>query len=344
MVSYSLQELAEKTGCGLSGEGSKRITGVSDLESATASDVSFLANPRYKMQMMHSQAGCVVVSKQESDTGDRNLLLSDNPTETFQQLITLFCSDAAPRTGFSGVHVTAVIHPTAEISEDVTILPYAVIDADVRVGRGSFIASHVYIGPKSCLGTNCTVYAGAVIREGTVIGNGVIIQPGACIGSCGYGYMQDKSGRHIKLEQVGTVRIEDNVEVGANTTIDRARFKVTSIGEGTKIDNLVQIAHGVCIGKHSLIIAQTGIAGSARIGNHVILAGKVAVNGHISITDHVLIAACSGVSKSIETAGRYAGVPVMPLAEHNKMQVLLRNIETIVSDLKVLKKHFKQNT
>lgn len=335
---YTLQQLASKTNTTVIGDASFMISGVADLESAAPGDISFLANPRYRAQMQKSSAGCIVIGKEEVRIEGRNYILSENPTQTFQELITLFCTEVAPRSGFSGIHETAVIHPEAIIEEGVTILPHAVIDAKAHIKRGTFIGSHVYIGPKTVLGTECVIHANVVIREGVCIGNFVTIQPGACIGSCGYGYVQDKAGCHIKLEQVGTVTIEDHVEIGANSTIDRARFKTTRIGAGTKIDNLVQIAHGVCIGRHTLVIAQTGIAGSAKIGNHVVLAGKVAVNGHISIADQVVVAACSGVSKSLDTAGRYAGVPVLPLAQHNKMQVLLRNIETVVKDIKEIRK------
>jgi UDP-3-O-[3-hydroxymyristoyl] glucosamine N-acyltransferase len=334
----SLKELAEKTKTELVGNPELEISGVADLESATVSDISFLANPRYAAQMLQSDAGCIVISKTADSISGKNFLLSDDPSKTFQELIELFYADRAPYSGFTGIHPTATVHPTSVIGENVTICPNAVVDTKAKIGKGSFIGSNVYVGPHVTIGEGCHIHPNVVIRESCQIGNRVIIQPGAVIGSCGYGYTQDKNGRHTKLNQVGNVILEDDVEIGANTTIDRARFKETRVGQGTKVDNLVQIAHGVIIGKHSLIIAQTGIAGSSQIGNHVILAGKVAVNGHIKICDGVVVGACSGVSKSITTPGRYAGVPVMPLAEHNKMQVYLRNIEKIVKDVHALKK------
>lgn len=337
MPAYSLAFLATKTQSELIGDADVTITGVSDLESATSSDVSFLANPRYMSQMVASSAGCIIIGKDAERPDGKNYLLSDNPSYAFQMLIELYHQDIAPRSGFTGVHPTAVVHPEAVIEDAVTICPHAVIDAKAHIHTGAFIGSNSYIGPHVIVGEHSVIHPNVVIREGCSIGKNVIIQPGAVIGSCGYGYTQDKFGRHTKLNQVGTVQIEDHVEIGANTTIDRARFKATCVGEGTKVDNLVQIAHGVCIGKHSLIIAQTGIAGSATIGNHVILAGKVAVNGHITIADQVVVAACSGVSKSIDSPGRYAGVPVLPLAKHNKMQVALRSIESIVLELKKIK-------
>src|SRR5262249_41768501 len=162
----------------------------------------------------------------------------------------------------------------------VTVAPQAVIDAHASIGDGSFIGSGSYIGPGVVIGKACVIHPHVVIREGCILGDRVVIQPGAVIGSCGVCFSYHKRRRAKKLNQLGNVIIEDDVEIGANTTIDRARFQSTRIGEGTKVDNLVQIAHGVIIGKHSLLIAQTGIAGSTTVGNHVILAGKVAVNGH----------------------------------------------------------------
>ena len=342
---FTLLELAEKTNSTFEGDASCSFSGVNDLTSATAGDVSFLANPRYLTDMQKSAAGCIIIQKDAPRGACKNYLIHDAPSEAFQTLIELFYADKAPKSSFSGIHERATVHPTAIIGKNVTICPNAVIDADVAIGDNTFIASNVSIGPKVAIGSNSHIHANVVIREGCRIGNTVIIQPGAVIGSCGFGYTQDKAGRHTKLNQVGTVVIEDDVEIGANTTIDRARFKETVIGAGTKIDNLVQIAHGVVNGKHSMIISQAGIAGSSKIGNHVVLAGKVAVNGHIRICDHVLIAACSSVSKSIDKPGKYAGVPVVPLAKHNKTQVYLRNIASFVQELRQIQKvlNFKKS-
>ncbi|MBS0654325.1 MAG: UDP-3-O-(3-hydroxymyristoyl)glucosamine N-acyltransferase [Verrucomicrobia bacterium] len=338
LVSYTLRELAEKTKTELSGSGDVRIFGVADLESASAEHASFLANPRYLQQMQDSKAGVVVVSRDTERSQEKNYLISENPSYTFQELIELFATQLPPLSGFKGVHERAVIHPTACVHATATIGPNAVIDAGASVGEGSFIGSNCYIGPEVSIGAHCTIHPNVVIREGCELGDRVCIQPGAVIGSCGFGYTTDKSGHHVKLNQLGKVLIENDVEIGANTTIDRARFQATRIGEGTKIDNLVQIAHGVVIGKHSMVIAQSGIAGSTQIGNHVILAAKVGVNGHIKIADQVVVGAYSGVSKSIATPGRYAGIPVMPLSQHNRTTVLLRNIEEFVKELKEIKK------
>lgn len=336
MNSYSLEELARTTNSRLVGDPSHRIYGVADLESASDQEASFLTNPRYHQAMIRSSAGVIVIKDGIERPENRNYLISENPDRAFQELIELYRSHTAPKSHFTGIHPTAIIHPTAQIGADVTILPYVVIDGGAKVGKGSYIGAHVSIGPEVEIGEACVIYPHVTVREGCKLGARVVLQPGCVIGSCGYGFTTDRQGRHTKLNQLGNVVIDDDVEIGANTTIDRSRFKSTMVGCGTKIDNLVQIAHGVIIGKHSLIIAQTGIAGSAMIGNHVVLAGKVAVNGHIKIVDQVVVAACSAVSKSLLKAGRYAGVPVQELGEHNKNQVLLRNIGKFVKDLRDL--------
>lgn len=327
MPSYSLRELATKTNCRLIGDPDHMIHGIADLESAGHDDASFLTNPRYHGAMLRSHAGVVVIQEGVELPPNKNFLISNQADAAFQQLIELYRTNRAPKTYFEGIHPTACIHPRAKIGANVTICPYVVVDGGAVIGDNSFIGAGTTIGADVEIGENATIYQQVTIREGSKLGSNVVIQPGAVIGSCGFGFTTDRQGHHTKLNQVGNVIIENDVEIGANTTIDRARFKATKIGQGTKIDNLVQIAHGVVIGKHSLIIAQVGIAGSASIGNHVILAGKVAVNGHIEIGDQVVVAACSGVSKSLKKPGRYAGVPVMELSEYNKNQVYLRNIE-----------------
>jgi UDP-3-O-[3-hydroxymyristoyl] glucosamine N-acyltransferase len=169
-----------------------------------------------------------------------------------------------------------------------------------------------------------------------MIGNRVILQPGVVIGSCGFGYTTDKQGRHAKLNQVGGVHIEDDVEIGANTTIDRSRFKMTIVRRGTKIDNLVQIGHGSIIGSDNMIVAQAGIAGSVETGSHVVLAGQCGIAGHVKLGKGVIMIAKSGVDKSLPEGGKYGGAPAVPLAEHNRTQVYLRNIEKYIKQLKAL--------
>ena len=320
------EELAVLLGATLEGDGSTLICGINDLGHATASEVSFFTNPRYHKEMMESRAGAIIMAPGFPKGACRTYLLHPDPTIAFQKAMVIFMPPTEAFSGFSGIHPTAVVHKSAVIEEGVTLCPYAVIDAHVHIGKKSFIGSHVYIGPRSRIGSHTTIHPHVVVREDSQIGDNVIIQPGAVIGSCGFGYSTDSTGKQTKLEQMGNVEIANDVEIGANTTIDRARFKSTLIGKGTKIDNLVQIAHNVEVGCHSIIVSQVGIAGSTKIGNHVVLAGKVAVIGHIEICDGVRVAACSGVSKSILKPGDYGGVPAIPLAEYNRYAVQLRRL------------------
>lgn len=321
----TLEQIAKLTGATLQGDPSYSITGFSDLESASEHDIAFFANPRYAQALGRSKAGAVFVDQNLAHLANgKHVLIHECPSHAFQQILDFFMEGQTSASGFTGIDPTAVIHPSAKIGENVHIAPHAVIDQNVIIGSGTTIGAGCYVGPSTSIGENCLLHPKVTVRERCHIGNRVIIQPGAVIGSCGFGYIQDKVGNHIKLTQYGTVTIEDDVEIGANTTIDRARFRTTLIKRGTKIDNLVQIAHGVEIGESNIIIAQVGIAGSAKTGKHVILAGKVAVAGHIELGNQVIVAAYSGVSKSLPKAGKYGGIPAVPLAEYNRSQVLLR--------------------
>ncbi|MFI5343735.1 MAG: UDP-3-O-(3-hydroxymyristoyl)glucosamine N-acyltransferase [Chlamydiales bacterium] len=329
-----LKELAELTQCVLIGNPDDLIADVADLETATEQHASFLSNPRYLQAMRNSKAAVIFIDQSAPKIEGRNYLVSDHPSKAFQKLIDYLHPARKHPSGFSGIHPTAVIHPTAELGDQVTVGPQAVIDEGAKIGPGTFIGPGSYIGPDVTIGQDCLIHARVVVRENCLIGNRVIIQPGAVIGSCGFGYITEQ-GRHVKLNQVGYVEIEDDVEIGANTTIDRGRFKSTRISQGTKIDNLVQIGHGAKIGPHNMIVAQTGIAGSVSTGRYVVMAGQCGVAGHIHLDDGVILSAKSGVDKSLPS-GRYGGSPVMPMAEHNKVSVYLRNIEKFVKQLKKL--------
>lgn len=342
MKKYSLEEIAALTRSTLIGNPDSLITGVADLATAEADDASFLSNPRYHAAMLESRAGVIFVNEGVPLAANKNFLIHSHPSEAFQVFINDFFSDRSTQSSFVGIHPTAIIHPSATLAEDVTIGPYAVIDANATIGCGTCISAHSYIGPHVRIGEDCFLHPRVTIREFCQLGNRVVLQPGVVIGSCGFGYTQDKKGKHSKLEQLGEVTIGDDVEIGANTTIDRARFKSTSIGRGTKIDNLVQIAHGVVIGEDCLVIAQTGIAGSTSIGNHVILAGQVAVAGHLTIGDGVLVAGRSGISKSIPKPGKYGGMPAMPLNEHNRNAVQLRKMGSIIDKVQEIEERLNK--
>jgi UDP-3-O-[3-hydroxymyristoyl] glucosamine N-acyltransferase len=333
--SFTLKALAETLGAHLEGDPEKVISGFSDLDGAGEADASFLANPRYEGAARISRAGVIIIAPNCERFPGKNFLIASDPSRAFQQLLELFV-EMESFTSFTGIHPTAIVHQTAKIGPDVNLGPYAVIDAGVEIGAKTTIGAFVYIGRNTKIGAECLLYPHVVVRERCAIGNRVIIEPGAVLGGCGFGFTQDELGRHTKLNQLGTVVIEDDVELGANVTIDRARFEATKIGQGSKVDNLVDIAHGVKVGKHNIIVAQCGIAGSTELGDHVILGGQVGLVGHIKLCDHVMVAGRSGISKSITKPGKYGGVPAMPLAEYNRMAVHLQNIEKLVEEHKAL--------
>lgn len=336
----TLEKIAKLTNCKLVGNPSHLIHNVADLENATQHDASFLSNARYNHQLNKSLAGVVFIDEKAQIEPQKNYLVSSHPSQAFQTLVDFIFPQRKTPSGFTGIHPTAIIHPTATLEQGVHVGPHAVIDEYVKISSNSFIGAGTYIGPFTTIGSNCLIHPRVVIREQCKIGNSVILQPGVVIGSCGFGYLTDKTGKHTKLNQVGNVELEDDVEIGANTTIDRSRFKSTIVKRGTKIDNLVQLGHGVELGEDNLIIAQTGIAGSSKTGKHVILAGQVAVAGHLELADGVVVAGKSGVSKSLPK-GKYGGIPVQQIDEYNRNAVHLRNIGKIVQDIKEIKEKLK---
>lgn len=341
-MDISLEEIAKLTGTRLVGSPHHSISNVADLESATEADASFLANPRYEHVMRSSQAGAIFIHHSAALLEGKNFLLAEDPSLAFQKLVDHFYKDALELSGFAGIHPSAVIHPSATVGDQVVIGPHAVIEKNVIIGNRSRIGANVFIGPASRIGQDCLIHPNVTIRERSKIGDRVILQPGCVIGSCGFGYSTNQFGKHTKLNQVGTVVIEDDVEIGANSTIDRSRFKETRIKQGTKIDNLVQIGHGALIGEHNMIVAQVGIAGSSETGRNVVLGGQVGVAGHIKLGNGVMVAASSGVSKSLPQAGKYNGVPAMPLQEYNRNAVYLRNIDKYIDQIKALEKRLNE--
>lgn len=335
---WTLAELSAYCGAQLIGDGGICISGVDTLEEATPEDASFLANPRYTEAMKKSRAGVICVDPKAELAPNKNYLVSADPCRAIQIIAELFLSSGS--SGFTGIHPSAIVHPSAQIGPNVTIGPHAVIDRNVKIGANTHIGPNTSIGYDVFIGSDCQIYPNCTIRERCQLHNRVILQPGAVIGSCGFGYTPDKQGRHIKLEQLGVVILEDDVEIGANTTIDRARFKATIIRKGSKIDNLVQIAHNVEVGEHNVIAAQTGIAGSSKTGKYVMLGGQVGIVGHIELEDQVMIATRGGVSKSLK-AGKYRGSPAIPITEYHRQEVHIRKLEEYIKRLKELEKKLK---
>jgi UDP-3-O-[3-hydroxymyristoyl] glucosamine N-acyltransferase len=337
MISKTLKELASITNTEFFGNPDHLVSGVDELQTATSSDISFYSNVKYKDIFKKSQAGVIAVSKTTPLDNEKNYLICDNPSEIFQKLVTLFTRDPGV-SGFKGIHPTAVIHESAKISEHAEIGPYVVIDRDVTIKAYTKIHPHVTIGPEVTIGENCTIYPNVTVREGCKIGDRVIIQPGAVIGGCGFGYITNEFGKHQKVKHFGSIALEDDVEIGSNTTIDRARFKETRIRKGTKVDNLVMIGHNADIGEDNLIVAQAGIAGSSKTGKRVILAAQTGMVGHIEITNDVILMARGAFSKSISKSGAYGGAPATPLHEYHEQVVHSKRLSQYAKRLQNLEK------
>ncbi|MCB1277191.1 UDP-3-O-(3-hydroxymyristoyl)glucosamine N-acyltransferase [Prosthecobacter sp.] len=338
--SITLQKLAELVGGELwRGEPDDVITGLNSITEAAQGEVTFLGNPRYLPALKTTRASAALVKEDLAAQDAREglaLIRVKNPTVAFSSVIRWF---GPPAPAFvPGVHPTAIVAPDAKFDpEKVSIGAHAIIEEGVTIGDGTVIHPGTFVGRSVRIGANCTLHANSIINERCVLGNRVILHSGAVIGSDGFGYELVK-GRHQKIEQVGIVQIDDDVEVGSCTTIDRARFGRTWIGEGCKIDNLVQVAHNVVLGKHCILCAQTGISGSSRLGNYVTTAGQAGVTGHLEIADQIMVLAKAGVTKSLTEAGAYVGFPARPIAEGRKIMAGAARIPELIERVRELEK------
>lgn len=340
IVALTLSELARQVdGDIIRGELSRVIDGVASLDEACASEVSFLGNEKYKQQFLDTAAGVVIVPRGvEAGPADGvALIAADNPSFAFGLAVKHFTA-AFARSFKPGVHPRAVVEESAVLNSDkVRVHAGAVVMAGAVVGDGSEIGPNVVVGEDARIGEDCLILANVSIRERCVLGNRVIVQPGAVIGSDGYGF-ELVEGCHQKIDQIGIVVIEDDVEIGANTTIDRARFGRTVVGEGSKIDNLVQIAHNVQIGKHNLIVSQTGVAGSSRTGKYVTVAAQSGIGGHVTVGDQAMLAGRTAVTASIEGGKMYAGYPAQPFAAEQKQRAAARRLPDLLKRVRKLEK------
>jgi UDP-3-O-[3-hydroxymyristoyl] glucosamine N-acyltransferase len=327
-----LSELAALLGLTISGKDTE-ITGVNTLENAGSSDLSFLANPKYEAQLATTKAAAVVLNAKYADQVE-SAILSENPYMDLAKAMHVF---SKPQGCVEGIHELAFIHPEAEVDETATVYPFAFVGKGAKIGPNSKIFAGVYIGEDCEIGSGCCLYPNCSIMARIVIGSGVIIQPGSVIGGDGFGYAQ-VSGKHMKIPQIGTVKIGDHVEIGSNTTIDRAALDVTKIGSGTKIDNLVQIAHNVVTGDDCLIISQSGIAGSTKLGNNVILAAQAGLVDNIKIGDGAIIGAQSGVSNDVPAGFVGAGSPLLEKGRYLRSSISIKKLPDMGRKLSALEK------
>jgi UDP-3-O-[3-hydroxymyristoyl] glucosamine N-acyltransferase len=317
-----LGDLAAQLGCQLEGDGEIEITRVATIDAAGPGDITFLANTKYAAELASTRASAVIVGPDDRGSAAA-LLRTPNPYLAFARAVGLL--NPAPRPA-AGIHPTAIVDAAAVIGEGVSVGPYAVIGACARVGARSIVSAHCVIGEGAVLGADCHLHARVSIRERVQLGARCVVQDGAVIGSDGFGFAHRADGTHEKIPQVAAVVIEDDVEIGANTTIDRPAIGETRVKSGTKIDNLVQIAHGVTVGHNALLAAQVGIAGSTVIGDSVMFGGQVGVTGHVTVGDRVRASAKTGVTGNVPADTFITGYPHLENLEWRKAYAVVRRL------------------
>ncbi|MEI8345370.1 MAG: UDP-3-O-(3-hydroxymyristoyl)glucosamine N-acyltransferase [Candidatus Omnitrophota bacterium] len=333
---YSLSEIAALVGGRVCGDPAVRITGIGGIKEAKEGDITFLQDKRYLPLLSDTGASAVLVGPEIRESG-KPLVQVQNPSQAFSVLSEYFHPS---RTAVCGVHSTAVIEKKARIGSDVTIGPHAVIEDEASIGDRARIGANSFVGAGCRIGADVLIYPNVVIREDCVIGERTIIHSGSVIGSDGFGY-ETTGGVHKKIPQIGNVVIEEDVEVGANVCIDRGRFSKTWIQKGTKIDNLVQIAHNVVIGPHSMIVSQVGISGSTELGHHVVIAGQAGITGHLAIGDESIIGAQAGVNKSLPPKSVVLGSPAKPIGEQKRLFAYINRLPDLFKDVLENKKNSK---
>jgi UDP-3-O-[3-hydroxymyristoyl] glucosamine N-acyltransferase len=339
VADVALSEITERLGGELIGDGRLRIDAIAPLESATPSTIAFLSNPQYQKQLASSRAGCVIVAPAFRDAAAARgaAIVTPDPYLYLARLTQWWVERSRPVEA-SSVHATAIVDAAAEVAADASIGPGAVVEAGASIGAGAVVGAHGYIGRDCRVGPATRLGPRVTLLHGTTIGARGIVHPGAVLGSDGFGFAPD-AGRWVKIEQLGRVRIGDDVEIGANTCIDRGALGDTEIGDGVKIDNLVMIGHNVRIGAHTAIAGNVGIAGSATIGAHCMLGGGAGINGHVTLADHVIISGATQVSRSIAKAGFYSGsFPFDDNASWEKNAAVVRNLHTLRDRVRALEK------
>ena len=326
-----LGEIARRTESTLEGDAEIDIRGVAGIEEAGPGEVTFLSNPRYRAILKETRAAAIFLDPGTAAPPRCAALRSRNPYLAFAKAIELFYTPPAPP---PGIHPRAVVDPAARLGAGVSVGPNAVIERDTVVGDRTRIGPNATIHTGARIGADCVVHANVVIREHVRIGDRVILQNGAVIGADGFGFAPKGDGSYHKIVQAGTVVLEDDVEVGANTTVDRAAVGATVIGRGTKLDNLVQVGHGCRIGEHTVIAAQTALAGSTKVGSRVMIGGQVGAAGHQAVGDGAVVAAKSGLHGDIPPGAAVAGVPQMPLALWRKVVAALPHLPEVLRRLR----------
>jgi UDP-3-O-[3-hydroxymyristoyl] glucosamine N-acyltransferase len=327
-----LSELAERIDCRLEGNGDLDIQRVAGIQDAGDGDVTFLANPKYE-KTLHATRASAVILRDGGPNAPCAMLRAKDPYLAFARAVALFAPAWRP---VPGVHALAAIASDAVIGREVSIGAFVAIGEGASIGDNTVLFPNVTIGPGSQIGRDCVIHSNVSIRERVTIGDRVILQNGVVIGGDGYGFVRRGDGTHEKIPQVATVVIEDDVELGANTTVDRPAVGETRIKAGAKIDNLVQIAHGVSVGRNVLLAAQVGIAGSTHIDDDVVFGGQVGVGGHLSIGRGAIAVGQSGVTNSLDPGARVAGYPAIDSHEWRKASAIFRRLPELKRRIEAL--------
>jgi UDP-3-O-[3-hydroxymyristoyl] glucosamine N-acyltransferase len=346
VTSFTLAELAARVGGEAQGDGALRIEGVAPLEDANPTQISFFSNRKYRKAFEASRAGAVIVETDEEVPAGRTVLRASPAYLAFAKISTAF---HPPREPMPEVAPEAVVHPSARVHPSAQVMPLATIGARAEVGPRTIVFSGVQLCEDVRVGADCLLYPNVVVRERCVLGDRVTLQPGCVVGADGFGYALDLEGdgrgpRHFKVPQAGIVVVEDDVEIGANSCVDRATLGATRIGRGAKIDNLVQIAHNVEIGPLSILASQVGIAGSTKLGMGVVAWGQAGLVGHVTVGDRATIAAQAGVAGDVEPGARVAGSPATPdlqwarnSAVFNRLTEMRRELRELRAEIQRLK-------
>lgn len=334
MSTMLLSTLARKLGGQLTCPGDVEITGLATIDQASASELTFLANDRYARFMSETRAAAVIVAEDYQGPGQR-LLRCEDPYFAFRNAaVELYGFRQHP---FEGIDASATIHPTAQVADGVRTGPHVYIGPRASVGADTVLYPNVFVGPDCHLGAGCVLYPSVTLYDGTRLGDRVTIHAGSSIGHDGFGYATH-AGAHHKIPQVGWVEIADDVEIGACCAVDRATLGPTRIGAGTKFSNLIAIGHGTKLGKHCLVVAQVGIAGSAQVGDYCVLAGQAGVAGHVKIGSGARVGAQCGVTNDLEAGKQVWGTPAQPLAEARRTGVALRHLPGMRKQLQQLQR------
>lgn len=331
---YTLKELAQLINGRIIGDENLVINDVGTLEEAEAGIISFIANPKYKPLVFQTKASAIITGETIDGISAAQVLVKE-PYLAFAKIVAKFHPSSHPDWGIDG---RAYVGKNTLIGKDTHIAPFCYIESNVQIGSRVQIYPHVYVGPGSVIHDDTVIYPNVTVYHHTTIGKRCIIHAGSVIGADGFGFAKDGL-RNIKIQQIGRVEIGDDVEIGANTTIDRAALGVTGISNGTKIDNLVQIAHNVHIGENSLVVSQAGISGSTHVGNNVTIAGQVGIIGHLKIGNNAMIGAQSGVAKDVPDNGVVSGSPAINHADWLRAVAVFRELPEIKRIFNELKRH-----